>query len=589
MSTRKVKTSPKLFVSDTERLQDIIVKTLSRANQIVGATLGPAGKTILIESDYPGIPNKQTKDGVTVFRSLGSNSSYEHLILEEVRAAAQRTATEAGDGTTTATVLSATLIRLLFDFCNSNPNHSPQKTARELSKIVRERLVPAIKKRSIPITIENQQLLKMVAKISANGDEDLASAVIEAFETIGYGDSSHVTIKEVSGPYGYEVSTLEGFPIPIGYEESIGKFHTAFINDQSNQRISLEDPLFLLFDGAIADMMSVQAVLERAGEEYASGRSEFKNIVIFSHGYSDSVLTSLAFNMANPSTINVIPMQTPAAAHLNAKLHFLNDLAAFTGAKVFGLKDRVADATPADLGSGMTHFECYRFRSTIVGVPDELNINVRADQLKVQKENAESASEKIWIEERLGKLTSGIAKLTIYGGSTGEMKERADRAEDAVMAVRSSIKYGALPGGARVFLDLALELQDDETAGDVAHNILVPALITPFYRLLENAGYTDEQSEEIMEKLSDDPSLVYDIENQVFGKAEDLGLFDCAPAVTEALLNATGIATVLGTCGGIVAYPRDAQFEREEAAADEDYRQTVSNPTSYRNEANERA
>ena len=461
MSTRKVKTSPKLFVSDTERLQDIIVKTLSRANQIVGATLGPAGKTILIESDYPGIPNKQTKDGVTVFRSLGSNSSYEHLILEEVRAAAQRTATEAGDGTTTATVLSATLIRLLFDFCNSNPNHSPQKTARELSKIVRERLVPAIKKRSIPITIENQQLLKMVAKISANGDEDLASAVIEAFETIGYGDSSHVTIKEVSGPYGYEVSTLEGFPIPIGYEESIGKFHTAFINDQSNQRISLEDPLFLLFDGAIADMMSVQAVLERAGEEYASGRSEFKNIVIFSHGYSDSVLTSLAFNMANPSTINVIPMQTPAAAHLNAKLHFLNDLAAFTGAKVFGLKDRVADATPADLGSGMTHFECYRFRSTIVGVPDELNINVRADQLKVQKENAESASEKIWIEERLGKLTSGIAKLTIYGGSTGEMKERADRAEDAVMAVRSSIKYGALPGGARVFLDLALELQDD--------------------------------------------------------------------------------------------------------------------------------
>jgi len=588
MTVRKVKSSPKLFVCDTSKIQKIILGTLERASDIVGSTLGPGGKTVLIESDYPGLPNTQTKDGVTVFRSLGSANSYEHLVLEEVRSAAQRTATEAGDGTTSSTVLTHSLVDGIFDFCNKNKKYSPQKVTRELSKLVREQVIPEIKNRSIKITTENKEILRMVAKISGNGDEDLADAVMEAFDTIGFGDASHVTIKEVSGPYGYNVSSLEGFPVAMGYEESIGKFHTAFINDQSNQKISLEDPLFLLFDGVISDLMSIQSVLERAGSEYASGNSEYKNIVLFCHGYSDSVLTSLAFNMSNPSTINVVPMQTPQAGFISARLHFLNDVAAFTGAKVFGLKDRVLDAQPSDLGKGMTHFEAYRFRSTIIGVSDDLNIEARANQLTTMRDNSESQAEKIWIEERLGKLTSGIAKLTIYGGSTGELKERAARADDCVCAVRSAIKHGALPGGGRVFLDLAVKIHNEEDSSDVAKNILAPALTAPFYRLLENAGYSEDEMEVIMNKLLDSPELVYDISSQQFGKPEELGLFDSAPAVTESLLNATGIACTLGTCSGIVAFPRDLEMERSEASADMDYRNTVDNPASYVNEANQR-
>jgi chaperonin GroEL len=296
----------------------------------------------------------------------------------------------------------------------------------------------------------------MVAKVSANGDEDMAEAVIKAFELIGYGDASHVTIKEVSGPYGYEVSQIEGFPVPIGYEESIGKFHTAFINDQSNQRCHLESPLFLLFDGQIVDLMTISEILERTAQAYVNGQSEYKNLVIFAHGFSDAVLTQLAFNFANPSTINVVPMVTPLAGFTNSQLHFLNDLAAFTGARVFGMKDSVAQATLKDLGAGMAYFEAYRFRSTIVGDPDPTNIEVRADQLKTQLKSSESQAERRWLEERLGKLTSGIAKLTIYGGSNGELKEAHDRCEDAVCAVRSAISKGVLPGGGRTLLDLSL-------------------------------------------------------------------------------------------------------------------------------------
>lgn len=582
---RKVKTSPKIFVSDNDQLKKIVLNTMTKISDIVGSTLGPSGRNVLIESDYPGIPNKNTKDGVSVFKSLGSSNSYEHLIIEQTRDAAQRTASEAGDGTTTATILSAAMVVNLYDFCRENPKYSPQKAAREMAKVVREKLVPLIRERSIKIDLENKHLLKMVAKVSANGDEDMANAVIKAFDLLGYGESSHVTIKELSGPYGYDVSLIEGFPIPIGYEESIGKFHTAFINDQANQRCVLEKPLFLLFDGQVNDIVQFANLFEGLGKAYVEeGKSEFKNLVILAHGYSDHVLTQLAYNFANPNTINIVPIVTPMAQFMNSQLQFLLDISAFTGAKVFGIKDRVAEASLADLGSNMEVFEAYRFRSTIVGNPDAVNVEVRADQLKKQKEYAESQAEKMWLEERLGKITNGIAKLTIYGGSNGELKEAHDRCEDAVCAVRSAISKGALPGGCRVLIDLAMEISSTENS-EVVQEVLVPSLLVPINRLLENAGYSTEESVEITGHLIDNPDLVYDVENQEFGKAEELGIFDSAPAVEEALKNAVGIATVMGTLGGIVAYPRDDAFERSEAKEEASFKRTVDNPEQYVNEA----
>jgi len=585
---RKVKTSPKMFVSNPKTLEKIVVETMNKISEVVGNTYGPGGKNILLESDYPGIPNKNTKDGVTVFNSLGSSNSYEHLIIEQARDAAKRTATEAGDGTTTATILSAAMVGYLYDFCKENPKYSPQKAARELSKVVRKNLVPRIREKAIPITEDNKGLLRMVAKVSANGDDDMADAVIKAFELVGYGENSHVTIKEISGPFGYEIGLIEGFPIPIGYEESIGKFHTAFINDQSNQRCFLEKPLFLLYDGQVNDLVTFNELLNMLAQGYIEGNSDFRNLVIFAHGYSDNVLTQLAFNFGNPNTMNIVPMITPMAQFINSQLQFLLDMAAFTGAKVFGIKDRVADARPEDLGKGMEYFEAYRFRSTVVGDPESLNVEVRADELRSQKESAESEAEKRWLEERLGKITNGIAKLTIYGGSNGELKEAHDRCEDAVCAVRSAIAKGVLPGGCRTLIDLNTELLSDPEASDVIKEVLCPSLMVPIYRLLDNAGYRGQEITDILEYLIDHPDDVYDVENQEYGLPEELGIFDSAPAVEEALKNAASIATVMGTIGGIVAYPRDEAVEREEAKADREFERSVNNPDGFVNEANER-
>jgi chaperonin GroEL len=588
MAHRKAKDAPKMFETDRKKLRELTLRVMKRVSDAVGCTLGPGGLNALIESDFPGIPNKNTKDGVTVFKALGAQASFEHLIIEQARDAAQRTASEAGDGTTTATVLSYSIIQNLFDFCERNPKYSPQKAARRIGKYVNSVLVPYIMDRSIKIDDSNQEVLRMVAKISANGDDEMADAVIQAFEEIGYGDASHVTIREVSGKPGYKVERIDGFPIPIGYEDSIGKLSTAFINDQANQRVHLEKPLFLLYDGQLNDIVAIVPLLQDMTNRYQQGNSDFKNLVIFAHGFSESVLIQFAFNWADPNQMNILPLATPMAQFANSQLHFLQDVSAFTGAKLFGMKDQLSTVTAGDLGRGMEYVEAYRFRSTIVGDPDPTNVEVRANDLTVMMNNSESQAEKIWLQERLGKITNGIAKLTIYGGSNGELKEAHDRCEDAVCAVRAAISHGALPGGTRVAVDMAMKIGAEVDEGDPIRDVLMPSLMQLPQTLLGNAGRNHEEINSIITDLVKNPDLVYDVENEKFGKAQELGLFDATKAVSESLINAVSIASILGTMGCIVCHPRDAEFERTEARADSEFMRVTENPNAYVNEANER-
>jgi len=537
---------------------------------------------------------KNTKDGVTIFKALGSADPYKHLIIEQTRDAAQRTASEAGDGTTATTIISAKLVKKLFDYCDDNPKESPQRATRILKKIVKKELIPAVKKNSIVIDTENTSILHKVAKVSANGDEEMADAVMEAFEMLGYGDSSHVTIQELSGPSGYKVELIEGLPIAIGYEESIGKFHTAFINDKANQRCKLEKPLFLLFDGIVNDLVSFLPLIEQLGQKYVEqGDSDYKNLVLVSHGFSESVLTSLAFNFSDPGTMNVLPMTTPMTNIKNSRLEFLYDLAAFTGAKIFDMNNQVSKATLENLGSNMDSFECYRFRSTVVGEPNDLDIEERASELEQQLQNAASKAEKIDLEERLGKITSGIAKLKIYGASNGELKERHDRCEDAVCAVRSAIKHGALPGGCRVLTNLAMMLNseygEDHRDYNLVQNVLIESLMEPLRKLLENAGYNSEERTDIIVKYFQNATDVYDIENMEFGKPEDLGIFDASQAIIQALENSISIASVMGNLGGIICSPRDNQLELQAWKEDQDFRRATENADQFINEANMRA
>jgi chaperonin GroEL len=598
MSVRKIKSAPKKFISDKRKIEEIVTRTMDRVASVVCSTLGPGGRVVVLESDLPNLPNRITKDGVSVFKELGSYDAYEQLVIEIARSAAISTGNMAGDGTTTATCLSASMVSNLFAFCRENPKFSPQKAMRIINECVKQKLLPEIKGRAIKVTQDNQELLEKVATVSANGDREMAKAVISAFEQVGFGDASHVTIQELSGPQGYEVELIEGYPIPMGYEESAGKFHSAFINDNGNLRCVLENPLFLLIDGAVLDFPVIAPIMCKLYDAFKTGESDYKNVVLIAHGFSELVLTQLAFSFADPLSLNILPVKTPMNQMINSQQHFLRDISAFTGAKIFDMNNSTNDAEIKDLGTGMTLFEAYRFRSNLLGNPDAGLIEFRADELKEMLKNPESSVEKIILEERLGKLTNGIAKLKIFGGSSGELREKHDRVEDAICAVRNSITYGCLPGGCRILIDLAKKLADNKNmpagtftkaeAKDVVSKVLEPTLLAPVEKLLDNAGYSTEEISEIVGRLFLNDE-VYDVETATFTKTEETSIFDSFGAVYEALVSSVSIASVLGTTSGIVCFPRDDEMERSDAANAREFQNCLDNPTSYVNEANNRA
>ena len=589
---RKCKTAPKIYLSNKAQIQSLVLETMNDISELVGGSLGPGGKVYLLESDYQDISDRISKDGISIFMSMAHQNPYKHSIIEVARACSLRTANEAGDGTTTTAVLANELIRNIFAYCDRNPKESPQKIVRSVKKVMNDLLLPYIAARSIKVTEESKNLLLNVATISANGEKALAEAVLKCFEEVGYGESSHVTIRELPGPTGYHVERIEGYPIPIGLEESSGKYFSSFINDQGNQRCYLENPKFVLFDGNLQELTSIAPLLNAIDTKIQENPAEaknLKNIILVANGFSELVISTLAYNFEQPNTLRVVPLKAPMAQFMNAQSHWLVDLAAFTGSKVFGLKNQISEATLSDLGTGMDSFEATRFRSTLSGSPDPVNIEFRHDELKKQLKKAESKAESGWLDERIAKITSGIAKLTIIGSNPADIKERADRAEDAVCSIRSSITHGVVPGGARLALDMALKISEEYKEGDPAREVLQPSLIGILKRLLENAGYNEEEGKAVFLRLVENRDEVYDVENQVFGKAEELGIFDATKAVSEALRNSVEIAGVLGTLGGIVCHPRDNDFERKEASLDEEWRKVSQNPDAYQNPVLQRA
>lgn len=604
MEYGKVKSADKVIVTKGAALRKHILGTLGTVSSIVGATLGPGGNPILIERYEHGIPPLITKDGVTVMRSLGMANPVDHCIMESARDAASKTATDAGDGTTTATLLSEALVRHIDEYCKRQPNVSPQKVVRKIEKVFKDEIEPLVRSLTIKVA-DDRKLQKSVAKISANNDEELANAVMECFDLVG--DEGNVTILERSGPTGYEVERLDGYPIPMGYEQSCSKFYSAFINDPSTQKVVMENPIFLLYYGAINDIQPILPMLAQVGDQLemringgkdAAGnpfhgyRPDFKsyNVVVVATGFSEKALATFAHASSQPNSIRIFPLTVPLFSATNGQRQFLDDVSAITGAIVFDpVTNPASVGTLDDMGPSVEAFECSRTKSVIIGRAegDEFNdrLLVRVADLEVLVENPESELDEIWLRERIGKLTGGIAKLHVIGSSNGELREKKDRAEDAVCAVRGAIKHGCLPGGGWTLLKICSVLDDSDP---IVREVIKPALNVPVKRLLENCGFNDHDMERILapvfQGIKDGKSVVYDAYEHRHGDPIDLGILDSAPAVLEAIRNSVSIASQLGTLGGTVVFRRDDVFERQEARSAAEFERNAN-----LNEANNRA
>lgn len=607
MEYLKTKSAFKSVLGRGPELEKRVLDAMSTIANIVGGTLGPGGHPVLIERQEYGLPPIITKDGVTVFRALGFEDSVAHCIMEAARDASVRTATEAGDGTTTATILAEAFVRLTAKFCRENPGVSPQGVIRDIQQAYSEILEPEIARLSITSDLESEdgrRRLHAVATVSGNGDTALADAVMRCYDICG--DDGNVTIVEGTGASTYEVEKIDGFPIPMGYEESCQRFYPSFINRPEIQQVHIEKPVFVLYFGRINEIQTLVPLMEKLQEAWTGEYLATPNVVIVASGFSETVLGSLTTNWVSPGSINIFPLLVPNNSPIhNAPRNFLDDLGAVVGATVFDQATKPLDtATFEDLGNiaqdpddtkwkalGVTAIEVTRYRSTVLGFCQEDILVARAEKVKAQAEQAESELEAALIRERLAKLTGGIAKLKVVGSSSGEIKERRDRAEDAICAVRGALKAGCLPGGCWTLMRLASQLKRFQSP--VNENILAPALQVPFQILLENVGIVPADSRynnlwQTMDAFATTTSdskeaNVWNARTATWCNAVEGGLLDSTPAVREALKNAISIATLLGTLGGTIVFPRDREVEKQEARDAADFnRMSNFNPADER-------
>lgn len=571
-SHRKVKDPNKIVIPRGDKLTKKVLDTMSTISSIVGSTLGPGGSPVLLERQDYGFPNLITKDGVTVFNYLGFEDPTSQAIMESARDAATKTVSEAGDGTTTATVLAEAIVRYANGFCKDNPRVSPQKIVSKLEKVFKEYIEPRVKELSLKPDLS---MLKDVAKISANGDAELADVVMKCFDIVG--DDGNIAIIEQSGPSGYDIEELKGFPIHSGYEDSCGKFFNMFLNDRANNRCLLEKPVFVLYFGAITEIQTILMLMEKIGLAWQE-RKFNHNVVVAATGFSESVLGNLGKNFMHPQCINVVPLLVPKFPTENGQLNFLMDLSAVTGAKIFDpITNPIEKAELEDLsyGNGVDSFEMTRYRSTIMGLADEGLIIAQAEEVKKALQQAESKFDKLMTQERLGNLTNGIARLIIKGPSSGELREKRDRAEDASFAVRGAKKHGCLPGGCWTLLKLYREMQNDEDP--IVRKVLCNAFLEPIRRILQNCGYNHEEQETIINKYNtySDTTVFNAMEGEFTDALKD-GILDSVPAVLEAIRNSISIAGLLGTLGGLIVFDRDAELERKEAMSAMDYMRSIT-------------
>lgn len=564
------KSKAKRIVSSIKDIKDIVESTMNDMATIVGATLGPGGRPVLIERD--GLSPLITKDGVTVAKSLGVDSAEANIIVDAAKEICLKTAKEAGDGTTTAIVLANSIIKHGTDFLMSNPKYNPQRMCNELNELYSTLIVPFLKDRAVKV--KTREELVSVAKISANGDQRIAEAAVDA--VIAAGEDGHVLIEEAQGDQ-IKVETLDGFIVTSGLKD-IGSIGRAFVNDRANQQVKMDKGLVFLYDGTLNDLKvpgSIQQVVE-GSNMYGLP------IVVFAHGFADVVLE--AFAKTTKGGYTVVPVKTPMSGVANSRSSFLLDMAAYCGATVYdpGTIDRFVEE---DRTSGFGLFESAKigmYESVVTSVPDTDKLEARIAELKHLMEVSPSDFDKMHIKAAIGKLTGGISTIWVGGGSELEAREKRDRVEDAVEAVKSAIAEGIIPGGCATHLVLSKMISNSPNKKP-SWDIMAKALMEPFALLLGNCG---ESVEDVWSQMSQHieecamsrelPKTVFDANQHAFADAFQSGIIEPAKVCRVSIGNALSVASLLVTLGGIVVVPRDSNLENQLELSKQAFREMMS-------------
>ena len=453
------------FDSDARERLKQGVDTLADA---VKTTLGPKGRNVVIGKQY-GVPHA-TKDGVTVAKEIELEDEVANVGAQMVKEVASKTADVAGDGTTTATVLAQAIVAAGMKSIAAGAN--PIDLKRGMDKTV-EQVVKHLKEQSVTIGTDPEKI-KQIATISANNDSTIGSLISEAMKVVG--KDGVITVEEAKGT-DTEMKTVEGMQFDRGY------LSPYFVTNTEKMTTEMENPLILLVDKKISSMKELLPILEPTVQ---SGRP----LLIVAEDLDGDALSTLVVNRVRGS-IKVAAVKAPGFG--DSRTEQLYDLAKLTGATVFNDQMGVSldDEDAMSMLGEAEKIEIDKDKTTVInGAGGSADIAERVAQIKTQIESSSSDYEKEKLQERLAKLSGGVAVLYIGAPTEVEMKEKKDRVDDALAATRAAVEEGIVPGGGvalRSYLMSPIQSIDNKDE-EWGRDIVLEALKAPFNTIMSNAG-----------------------------------------------------------------------------------------------------
>ena len=511
--------------------RDLLKQGVDKLADAVKVTLGPKGRNVVIEKKF-GAP-QITKDGVTVAKEIELSDSFENIGAQMVKEVASKTGDNAGDGTTTATVLAQSIINVGIKNVTAGAN--PMDLKRGIDKAV-AKVVECIKSQSVVVG-DDFDKIKQIATISANGDETIGKLIAEAMEKVK--KEGVITVEEAKGMDTY-VKIVEGMQFDRGY------ISPYFVTDGEKMSAELDHPYILIFDKKISVMKDLLPILEKGAQ---SGRP----LMIIAEDIDGEALATLVVNRLRGS-LKVCAIKAPGFG--DRRKEMLEDIAVLTGGTVIsdekGMK--LEDATIEMLGQ-CEKITVDKENTTIVaGSGDSKTIKTRVGMIKGQIEKTTSDYDREKLQERLAKLSGGVAVLYIGAPSEVEMKEKKDRVDDALSATRAAVEEGTIPGGGVAYIRAIAYLEklkgdnEDECTGI---EIIKRAIEEPLRQIVANAG---REGAVVVQKVKEGKGdFGYNARADKYENLLSTGVIDPAKVARIALENAASIAGMFLTTECVIA------------------------------------
>ncbi|ELC5872257.1 chaperonin GroEL [Campylobacter jejuni] len=507
----------------SDEARNKLYEGVKKLNDAVKVTMGPRGRNVLIQKSF-GAPSI-TKDGVSVAKEVELKDSLENMGASLVREVASKTADQAGDGTTTATVLAHAIFK--EGLRNITAGANPIEVKRGMDKAC-EAIVAELKKLSREV--KDKKEIAQVATISANSDEKIGNLIADAMEKVG--KDGVITVEEAKS-INDELNVVEGMQFDRGY------LSPYFITNAEKMTVELSSPYILLFDKKITNLKDLLPVLEQI-------QKTGKPLLIIAEDIEGEALATLVVNKLR-GVLNISAVKAPGFG--DRRKAMLEDIAILTGGEVISeeLGRTLESATIQDLGQASSVIIDKDNTTIVNGAGEKANIDARVNQIKAQIAETTSDYDREKLQERLAKLSGGVAVIKVGAATETEMKEKKDRVDDALSATKAAVEEGIVIGGGAALIKakakIKLDLQGDEAIGAA---IVERALRAPLRQIAENAGFDAGVVVNSVENAKDE-NTGFDAAKGEYVNMLENGIIDPVKVERVALLNAVSVASMLLT------------------------------------------